>query len=64
MGTGIKSVFVVLLVGLAGCESRYRYPCQDPANWGTEACLPPICSADGSCTEMTLRQPKCADPES
>lgn len=28
----------------------YRYPCQDPANWSTPDCEPPICTASGTCT--------------
>jgi hypothetical protein len=32
-------------------EDKYRYACQDPANWGTAECSPPICKADGACTE-------------
>ena len=28
----------------------YRYPCQDPANWSTPDCEPPVCTASGTCT--------------
>jgi len=36
---------------LAGCEERYRYPCQDPHNWSKEECKKPFCSANGTCPE-------------
>lgn len=34
---------------LAGCEERYRYPCQDPANENKSECTRPVCEADGMC---------------
>jgi hypothetical protein len=36
---------------LAACNERYRYPCQDPENWGTKECTKPFCSANGTCPE-------------
>jgi hypothetical protein len=36
---------------LAGCEERYRYPCQDPDNWNEKYCQKPYCSANGTCPE-------------
>jgi hypothetical protein len=36
---------------LAGCEERYRYPCQDPHNWSEEFCKKPFCSGNGTCPE-------------
>lgn len=39
---------------LAGCNSQYRYPCQDPANWGNEECNNEICKAEGECTSDVL----------
>lgn len=41
----------VLTLFLAGCEERYRYPCQDPANWTKEECQRPKCEVDGQCTD-------------
>ena len=38
----------ILTVFLA--DDSYRYPCQDPVNWGTPDCEPPICNASGTCT--------------
>lgn len=36
-------------------EDKYRYACQDPANWGTAECSPPICKANGACTEDLIK---------
>lgn len=45
----LASIFLV--IGLSGCgyNGHYRYPCQDPANWDTKDCKPPICTAAGAC---------------
>jgi len=35
---------------LTGCgDGRFRYPCQDPANWEKAECKPPVCTANGAC---------------
>jgi len=47
----MKYLPLLMLVALMGCEERYRYPCQDPANWNEEFCKKPICSANGTCPE-------------
>ena len=51
----MKSKWMLLLlplfVVLAGCQERYRYPCQDPDNWDTKECKKPFCSANGTCPE-------------
>jgi hypothetical protein len=40
-----------LLLLLAACSDSYRYPCQNPANWGKTECEPPACEASGTCTK-------------
>ena len=45
---------------LAGCNSQYRYPCQDPANWGKDECNNQVCKAEGDCTSDLLA-PKAAE---
>jgi hypothetical protein len=42
---------IILIFSLSGCgfDGSYRYPCQDPANWETEDCKPPICTVNGAC---------------
>ncbi len=47
----MKYLPLLLLVALMGCQERYRYPCQDPANWNEDFCKKPICSANGTCPE-------------
>lgn len=45
----------LLALTLTACSpsnlERYRYPCQDPANWEKAECNPPICEASGTCTK-------------
>jgi hypothetical protein len=41
----------ILTVTLVGCEERYRYPCQDPANWTKDECYHPKCEVDGQCRD-------------
>jgi len=47
--TAIVGAFCMGL--LSGCNDSYRYPCQDPANWESADCKPPICEASGTCPE-------------
>lgn len=39
---------------LSSCEGYYRYPCQDPANWGNLECNNTVCQAEGTCTSIVL----------
>jgi len=48
----IKIILPLLLI--AGCDGHYRYPCQDPANWGKLECNNDVCKAEGSCTSDVL----------
>ena len=56
--SGMKrfSLVLVSLLALASCgyDGKYRYACQDPANWGKTECEPPACKVDGACTETLL----------
>ena len=47
----MKYTLLLLLSLLVACEERYRYPCQDPNNWGEQICKKPYCSANGTCPE-------------
>lgn len=48
----MKYLLILLLpFTLLACDERYRYPCQDPENWGTKECTKPFCSANGTCPE-------------
>lgn len=48
------TITTITLLLLAGCDSSYRYPCQDPANWGKLECNNEVCEADGTCTKHTI----------
>jgi hypothetical protein len=45
---------VVVAIFYVSGDGRYRYPCQDPTNWSTPECLPPICTATKQCPEDLL----------
>lgn len=50
----IAIITTVAMLALSGCDDRYRYPCQDPANTKKPECNPPICDADGTCAEYLI----------
>lgn len=54
----MKKLIVISLAAFAlsscGYDGGYRYPCQDPDNWESEECNPPICKVNGACTEDLL----------
>ena len=56
----ILLVSTTLALGLSGCgyDGHYRYPCQNPENWESAECKPPICTANGACPEDLAEQPK------
>ena len=41
----------ILVFAVSGCtyDGSYRYPCQDPANWETAECKPPLCDVNNTC---------------
>ena len=48
----MKYLLLLLLpFALTACQEGYRYPCQDPENWGEKMCMKPYCSANGTCPE-------------
>jgi hypothetical protein len=47
----IASFFMVFALSGCGYDGHFRYPCQDPANWETEDCKPPLCTVSGACPE-------------
>jgi hypothetical protein len=52
---------------LAMCsEERFRYPCQDPANWDKDFCKMPLCDVNRSCPEHIFkgqRDPRLGPPK-
>jgi hypothetical protein len=41
---------------MSGCgyQGHFRYVCQDPVNWESAECKPPVCKATGTCTSDLL----------
>lgn len=42
-------------VYMTGCEQRYRYPCQDPANWKAAECQKPVCEVHRECPDSIFK---------
>lgn len=49
-------VFALVLgiIYVFAAEDKYRYECQDPANWEQAYCQPPLCEAVAACTKDLL----------
>jgi hypothetical protein len=47
----LLGAFCMGLLSGCGYDGSYRYPCQDPTNWESADCKPPICTASGTCPE-------------
>lgn len=50
----MRALILALLL-LAGCDEKFRYPCQDPKNWTAEPCQRPNCAINGVCPEQLNR---------
>lgn len=49
-------VLLILPIGLAFCGGdRYRYACQDPANWDKDFCQYPKCDVSRTCPEHVFK---------
>lgn len=49
-----KLLLLSLLLALIGCEERYRYHCQDPANWPKKRCQRPDCLFTQDCPDYLV----------
>lgn len=60
-------LLLVLPIGLAVFSGdRFRYPCQDPANWDKEICKMPVCDVTRTCPEHIFkgqRDPRLGPPK-
>ena len=56
LALGLLGLVLVLSFFASGCgyDGSYRYPCQNPDNWNTDQCQPPLCEADGTCPEYLV----------
>ncbi len=66
----VKWLLLLLLlpIGLAYFSDgeRYRYPCQNPANWDKEICQMPLCDVNRTCPEHIFkgqRDPRLGPPK-
>lgn len=59
-------ILLALPLGLAMCsEEKFRYPCQDPANWDKDFCKMPLCDVNRTCPEHIFkgqRDPRLGPP--
>jgi hypothetical protein len=52
-------VLIALPIGLVMCGGdKFRYPCQDPANWDKEFCKMPLCDVTRTCPEHIFKGQK------
>ena len=60
-------VLLILPLGLSMCsEERFRYPCQNPANWDKDYCQKPLCDVTRTCPEHVFkggRDPRLGMPD-
>jgi hypothetical protein len=60
------AVLLLLPIGFAYfSEEKFRYPCQDPANWDKEVCQKPACDVTRTCPEHVFkgqRDPRLGPP--
>lgn len=52
--TALLSGLLVLALTGCGYDGHYRYPCQDPDNWESKECKPPVCTVSGTCPEVLV----------
>jgi hypothetical protein len=53
----MKSILAVtLLFMLAGCGQQFRYPCQNPENWGKAECQRPLCEVNRDCPDHIFKE--------
>ena len=51
------AVLAIPVLVIAGCNDRFRYPCQDPENWDKEYCKKPLCEVNRNCPEHIFKSP-------
>jgi hypothetical protein len=61
----IALIVLPLSLGFFGAD-RFRYPCQDPANWDKDFCKFPVCDVTRTCPEHIFkgqRDPRLGPPD-
>ena len=66
----IRWLVILLILPVAGAYfsdgDRFRYPCQNPANWDTPQCQKPLCDVTRTCPEHIFkgqRDPRLGPPD-
>lgn len=65
----VKWLLLLLLLPLCLAYfsgDRFRYPCQDPANWDKDICKMPLCDVTRTCPEHIFkgqRDPRLGPPK-
>ena len=57
-------IFMPLMLAIFGGD-RFRYPCQDPANWDKDMCKLPACDVTRTCPDHIFkggRDPRLGPP--
>jgi len=47
-------IAVAVVMVVASCEDRFRYPCQDNKNWAKPECQRPTCAMTGTCPDQLV----------
>ena len=47
-------IAIAIVAGIASCEDRFRYPCQDNKNWNKPECQRPTCALTGTCPDQLV----------
>lgn len=47
-------IAAAIVLGMASCEDRFRYPCQDNKNWNKAECQRPTCAMTGTCPDQLV----------
>jgi hypothetical protein len=50
----VLSSLLVLTLTSCGYDGHFRYACQDPDNWDTKECKPPVCRVTGTCPDVII----------
>lgn len=50
----MRYLLLLAALALAGCQDRFRYPCQAPENWDQPFCKRPICSSTYTCPDQVV----------
>ena len=54
------AILCLPVVIAAGCQERYRYPCQDPGNWNEAICQKPLCEVHRQCPDLIFKEDSAA----